>query len=654
MNIYMAAYYYWRLKIILIMALLLNLTRPIFHHIAYNGGDEHMSAHGLRGKIYIAYGILIILVFGVSLNFIINLSRLSETLNGLINANYKSIEAAQSMIDSLDQSQTSVLTYIVGNKDQGIHQFSESNRLFTESFLKAKGNITEKGESDTIDAIKQAYDKYYALFIQLQGYENSHNTDETIKYYNDVLSKQYLQVKSNCKDLLKLNENAMFNMKNKAIERTRVSIFTNLIISIIVILLGFALTAYVLSSIFKPIYQLTSFVKSIKEGNLSQRLDIDTNDEIGQLANEFNSLTKRLEQYEQINIKKLVDEKNKSVSIVSSISEPIIVTDTDYKIVLINPAAETIFDTNRSSALGRHFLEVVDNKAIFNSISKIITGDNKNDKNEDTILIRFKGRDIFYKVTVVPILVGDNVVNGSVTVLQDITRMKEIENLKSEFVSTVSHEFRTPLTSISLGVGLLLDNTLGEINDDQREIITAIRDEEVRLANLVSDLLDLSRIESGKIAINMKPASIRDIIGTTVKSLQEQAKNKGIDLGYYIDEEPPPVKADPERISTVLINLIGNALKFTPEGGKIEVFSYYRDKKVYVSVKDTGIGIPREYQEKIFEKFVQVKNNVSQGKGTGLGLAISKKIIELHGGEIWVESKDGKGSTFTFTLKPAK
>lgn len=611
-----------------------------------------MTGHSLKRKMLTVYTILILLMFGVSLMFVYSLSNISKTINEIMQANYKSIRAAQDMMEALDESRGAILTYIINDEDAGLKQFIESNQNFTSAFVIEKSNITEKGEADIVERIKTSYADFYNDFANLQNYKKNYNSEKAIMYYNTTVVKQYNDAKDNCKTLIELNQKAMFLGKNKASDIIKSSISMNLMISFIILVSGFALIAYVLSGIFKPIRELTNHAAAIKEGNLYHKIDIKTSDEIGQLALEFNNMTKRLQIYDQMNIKKLIDEKNKSTAIVNSISDPVIVTDSDFKIILINPAVEDLFTITHESAINKHFLEVIDNKQIFNSISQIIKNTEKNiSRVEDIISINVNDKERYYKVTAAPIFDKDKVVINIVAVLQDITHMKEVENLKSEFVSTVSHEFRTPLTSISLGVGLLLDGTLGEISSGQKEIITAIRDEEVRLANLVSDLLDLSRIEAGKISVNMKPVQIEDIIEGTVKMMLDMAKNKNISLCYYNYDKLPGVLADADKIKEVLVNLIGNSIKFTPDGGKVEVYSNFRDDKIFISVKDNGIGIPREYHEKIFEKFVQVKKDINDGSGTGLGLAIVKKIVEIHGGEIWVESEEGKGSTFTFTLK---
>lgn len=613
-----------------------------------------MKFHSIKTKMLSVYAILIVFTVGTSLSFIISLISLEKNINWFMQANYKSIIAGQDMTEALDESQAAILEYILGDEPASIQQFMVSNNSFTQAFLVANGNITEKGESETVGKLNSSYQEYYKSFFELQGYKKSHNTGETLDYYNSNIMNKYSLVKENCKLLVTINESAMLRSKSRTTANANMAVYINTAVSFAAMLLSLAIAYYVLSNIFKPINQLTNSVRSIREGNLCNDIQVNSDDEIGELAHEFNSLTKRLQEYDRMNIKKLVDEKNKSVSIVNSISDPIIVTDVDHRIILLNPACELVFDITQDDALGKHFLEAIENKSIYSIMNDAAKDSSKYDGNPtDIITLNVKDKDMYYRVTAAPIYGKDNDVIGTVAVLQDITHLKEVENLKSEFVSTVSHEFRTPLTSISLGVGLLLDGTLGEINEGQREIITAIMDEETRLANLVNDLLDLSRIESGKIAINMKLCKIENIIGDTVGALMEQAKNKGINLGYYFDEELPPVKADSDKIRIVLTNLIGNALKFTPQNGKIEVFAYLRGRFVYVSVKDNGIGIPREYHERIFERFVQVKKDINDGVGSGLGLAIAKKIVELHGGDIWVESKEGDGSTFTFTLKTA-
>jgi signal transduction histidine kinase len=232
--------------------------------------------------------------------------------------------------------------------------------------------------------------------------------------------------------------------------------------------------------------------------------------------------------------------------------------------------------------------------------------------------------------------------------------LRRVDQVKSEFVSIASHELRTPLTAIKNSVQLILQGKTGEVNENQRKFLAMADRNITRLTNILNDLLSLSRIESGKIGIKFEELDVSIPIEFTVSSLQAQAQGKSIQLKMEVPEQLPPVYGDREKIEQVLTNLVGNAIKFTPEGGNITVSARVFEKDGYlvaVSVKDSGIGIPEDQLTKVFEKFHQVENSLQRSvSGTGLGLAITKGLIEAHQGTIWAESELGKGSTFTFTL----
>jgi signal transduction histidine kinase len=201
-----------------------------------------------------------------------------------------------------------------------------------------------------------------------------------------------------------------------------------------------------------------------------------------------------------------------------------------------------------------------------------------------------------------------------------------------------------------IGTSLISNQNIGSLNEKQNQIINTIKEDGERLSDLINDLLQLSKIQSNKSIFEMKPNSIEDIILTSVKTFLDQAQNKGVDLSYTIENDLPEVNVDFEKMTWVINNLISNALKHTGFGDKISIKASINKNKMLISVKDTGIGIPQEYQEKIFDKFVQVSEYDSETSGSGLGLAIAKEIVEAHDGEIWCESNLGSGSTFIFTL----
>ncbi len=230
-------------------------------------------------------------------------------------------------------------------------------------------------------------------------------------------------------------------------------------------------------------------------------------------------------------------------------------------------------------------------------------------------------------------------------------KLKEIDKLKSDFLSFMSHELRTPLTSIKEGSTLLLEGIGGDITDKQKRLLTIIRSETDRLIDIVNSLLDLSKMEAGMMTYNYGYADISQLINRAVTELEPISESKNIKLETEIEDRLPRVKVDSERILQVLRNLMGNAIKFTPNGGKVKILARMINNEIEVSISDTGIGIEKENLKTIFDKFQQASIKSQRSfKGTGLGLAIVKHIIDAHGGKIWVESEPGKGSTFTFVL----
>ena len=328
----------------------------------------------------------------------------------------------------------------------------------------------------------------------------------------------------------------------------------------------------------------------------------------------------------------------------------------ENKIILLNKATERILNIREIDTLDKHFLEVINMKEVFKIIERVQDKPDSDESKKFTEISIREDKDIkYYRINVTPIK-GESKKNiGVVTLLQDITKLKEIDNMKSDFISKVSHEFRTPLTSITMATGLMLDEIPGKINKKQKELLNAMSEDSKRLVNLVSELLDLSKIESGIVKMDIQPQDIYKIVKSSVKQFELQLKSMKINLKIEKRKNLPSVMADFNKIVWVMTNLIGNAIKYVPTDGSglIEIKFKKTPVKLSISVSDNGKGISESYQKIIFNKFVQVKD-VRQRSGVGLGLSISKEILNAHGGDIWVKSELNKGSTFYFTLKIAK
>lgn len=347
-------------------------------------------------------------------------------------------------------------------------------------------------------------------------------------------------------------------------------------------------------------------------------------------------------------------EATKSQSILEGVADGVMVTDAGGKVILVNAAAERILELPREEALGRMTNEMLG-----------LYGDQAQDwmetasrwsKQPETYTIgeylaaQLDVGDRIVSVHLAPVLMGDEFL-GTVSVFRDVTAEVETERTKSEFVSTVSHEMRTPMTSIKGYVELLLMGTVGTLTDDQHNFLTIIKNNVDRLTELANDLLDLSRIESGRVELSTRVMCVEEAISQVITAIEARAKSKGLILQQDVPPDLPGVIADPARVAQILTNLVGNACQYTPTGGEIVVSARAHQEEVNISVSDTGIGIAPEDQNKIFDRFFRADDPlVHEESGTGLGLAIVKSLVEMHSGRIWVESELRKGSTFTFTL----
>ncbi|MFT9494627.1 HAMP domain-containing sensor histidine kinase [Anaerosolibacter sp.] len=609
---------------------------------------------GIKFKILGVYILLLVVLATSSIWSVTTFNRLSNSIENIMQSNYNSIVAAQNMIVAIERQDSAELAHMFSSDEVATQIFRENEIEFLKWLSRAEDNITEPGEKENLQQIHELYMRYIDEFSILVDLQKNQGAGEARTYYYNEVLPLFENTKDACRNLQNLNQEGMLKRKDNAHGVSTNASYSTIIVSSITILIGLFFAVYLTNKIVNPIYNLIDKIKKIADGDYSQQLDIVGKDEIAELAKEFNVMTRKLQSFDLLNFKKLMEEKQKAEAIVESISDGIIVTNEEHKLLLVNRAAETALNIREKDVLHKHFLEVIKREDIFQIINKVKDRSNvDNYKKYTDITIDGESKKKHYRMNVTPIRTkeGDNI--GFVTLLQDITKLKEVDQIKSDFVSTVSHEFRTPLTSISMGVGLLLDNIPGPVNNDQRELLEAIREDGDRLKNLVSDLLDLSRIESGKIQMDIGSYDLKDIIDNAVKPFNIQTKDKKTEIQVHVRDGLAKVKADFNKISWVLTNLIGNALRYTPiDGtGRIEIEAKETANKMLICVSDNGRGIPEDYQQKIFEKFIQVKNeNGETSGGTGLGLAISKEIVNAHGGEIWVESQLGEGSSFYFTL----
>lgn len=603
----------------------------------------------LKGKIALVYICLVLMIAVVGFTSVVSLHALSKSINGLMVNNYKSINAVNNMLESIDGQNMGILNYLNNNEQDGINLFYKNSDEFYKYYNIEYNNITEAGEREYVTKINNDYVKYLRFFSEIQEIRNKQGTYKAFEFYNGQVITLYGALKDELKGLSLLNEKAMFNRKDNVTNDTVETMYIILILSSVAAVGGYFASRFFINRLLKPIYMLTETIKAVKEGDLQQEILIMSSDEIGLLTHEFNNMTKRLQHFEYSTKGKLLAEKNKSLAIVKSISDPLIVLDTNYKIILLNNACEKVFHIKEKDVLNKHFLDGIRNGELYEYISSVYQG--VYEKTEEKIInLTTNEKDYYFNIISTAIEDKDLNMNGIVVLFQNVTKLKQLEKVKTDFMATISHELKTPLTSIMMGLSLIANKKIGDLNEKQKGILCTIREDGEKLSSLVNELLQLSKIESDKAIFSMESCSVIGIVENCIKSFYEQAVAKEVNLYYEASEGLPKVLADSDKISWTLNNLVSNSLKYINAGDEVFINVFTKDNKVFISVKDTGEGIPPEYQEKIFDKFVQVKGHDLEMRGSGLGLAIAKEIVEAHGGQIWCDSKIDVGSTFTFTL----
>lgn len=611
-----------------------------------NQGDTLFKT--LKGKMSFSYLCLVALIAILGITSVLEFYRLSNSIDDLLTDNYKSINAAQNMLESIERQNSAVLLYLNESETMGVDIFAVNSEEFLKWYNVESGNITEKNEKEYVTKLSSKYENYLESFAFLQAIKTNNGIDDANKYFYSTITPLFADIKNDLKTLISINENAMFMSKAATTQNAKVTMYMILGLSFFASVGSYIVSVYLTNRFLRPIYQLTNTMKLVKEGNLNKQAEVISKDEIGELTSEFNKMTARLLQFEQSTKGKLLTERNRTLSIVKSISEPLIVLDKENRVFLMNKSSEDFFGVKESESVGNYFLDSVNSVELISLIKNVY---DSNEENFHQIIELLRdNKQFYYNVVITRLYDNEKKDIGKIILFQDITQLKQVEKLKNDFIGTISHELKTPLTSIMMGISLATDEKLGGLNEKQKDVLAAMKEDADRLNLLVSNLLQLTKIESNKALLKMETCSIENIIIESCNRVFERLQQKGIQLYIEIDDNLPMVKADPERMNWVFNNILNNASKFTGHGGYILVNAFGADQKLYVKIKDTGIGIPEGYQDSIFDRFTQVKSDNDNTEGTGLGLAIAKEIIEAHGGKIWCESKLGEGSTFTFTL----
>ncbi|MBP7055276.1 MAG: PAS domain S-box protein [Candidatus Omnitrophica bacterium] len=459
--------------------------------------------------------------------------------------------------------------------------------------------------------------------------------------YSPTLKIDMLYVALAIKDEGKIDGILRLALPLEIVQKTLFAIRKTVAIGLIfAVALAFLLGSIVAANTIRPINRMIQISRRFAEGDFTRRIIQSPEDEIGELAETLNKMAQDIED----KIKEIQTQHQKLTAIFNSMVEGVIVLDRNAHIVSVNHTIEKIFNITKKDVQGKPFLEAVRNNDIADVVTSVL---GKGQGRSAELELVYPVRRIF-EVSATPIFDNNNV-TGSLVVIHDITQIRRLETMRSDFIANVSHELKTPLTSIKGFIETLLEGAMDD-KENNRNFLAIIQDHAERLDTLVSDLLSLSHLESKEISLEKEAVNLNRLVERVALGFESQLRGKAIEIKNELEGELF-VKADKHRLEQVFTNLIDNGIKFNKNKGSIKIYCHDSKDKVKIFVEDSGIGIPAKDIPRIFERFYRVdKARSRELGGTGLGLSIVKHIVELHGGSVGVESVENSGSKFWLTL----
>ena len=588
----------------------------------------------MKIKTKISLGLLfllavILVVGGMSIYY---LKEISDDAKNIIKANYESIEYMQGITKALDSLQSDSISLVRLRKN-----------------LKAQeSNVTEYGEMEET--------------IRLGNLVNELKTNRS-----DSLARE---IRLSIHKITDLNLKAIIRKNATAEDTAEQATLYVIVIVTICFLVSFSFILNFPGYIANPIAQLTASITAIADRNYEERLQFNRSDEFEELAQAFNSMAEKMDEYEHSNLANLLFEKKRIETIINRMNDPVIGLDEKRHIIFANTEAIELLNKKEVELVGHYAPDVaVTNDLLRRLIQDIAIptlGSNgpivtspagSPEKQDKPIKIFAHGKESYFTREIIPISIthtGEKkpVPVGTVILLKNITPFKELDLAKTNFIATISHELKTPIASLQMGAKLLQDARVGPLNDEQLRIIQTIEDETQRLMKITGELLDMAQVETGNIKLNLKTVPANDLIEQACEAVKFQAEQRHIHLHVDMPDKPSFVQADKDKTTWVLINFLTNAIRHSAENGAVSVRYQTERERVTFSVKDSGMGIEPKHLEKIFDRFYRVPGSDPK-KGTGLGLSICKEFIEAQRGMVSVRSEIGKGSEFSFTLLQA-
>lgn len=572
----------------------------------------------IKTKLTLGVGLLFLMILLLSLvssRYLFELR--SDTENVLVD-NYRTLEYAKTMLISLEETTDSSL------------------KRFDLTLKDQENNITEIGELDLTQRLRGNFNQY-----------SENYPDETLQF----------KIRQDIFEIMEMNMRAIKRKSQQAQQTANTAVFWILLTGGSCFTIAFFLLIRLPSTIADPIRKMTESIQQIKAKNYSERVDFQDSEEFSQLAESFNSMAEKLEEYNNSSLAKIMKEKKRVEALIDKMHDPVIGLDENMRILFANEEAKKIMSVSNEELMDRDAREL----ALKNDLLRELIKDLGQGKNlvgpAKPMKIFADGKEGYFEkeiqsLTVTP--TGDTIpeIIGFVILLRNVTEYKELDSAKTNFIATVSHEFKTPISSIKMSLQLLENEEIGKLNEEQKNLIASLGDDANRLLKITGELLNVTQVESGNIQITPQSIDLREVIHYAVNATKTQAEQKQISIEIQCPDSLSDVHADMEKTAWVITNLISNAIRYSYEDSTIELIVTEEESQIIFAIKDSGQGIAPQYRGKIFDRYFRVPG--TKKEGTGLGLAISKEFMEAQGGQISVESELGVGSIFYLFLKKGK
>ena len=617
----------------------------------------------MRIKAQIVSGFLFILLLtcvlaGVTIYYLSNLGTAS---NRILEDNYRSIKATEGMVVSLsktDQILSKICLGVNYNDSTLLAILNNEQEVLANQLATGRNNLEGEEEDSLFAQIEATYADYQK---NIQLFEGTEDRDRVGLYFS-VLQRLNEVMREKCVHLASINH-AQLSQEDAIAQnlyfRSKLYVFCIVILVLVIVIWALFQVPH---EIVKPITDITEKIKRIAQGQYQQAIDVDSRSELGDMARAFNSMSIKLQEFEKLNIEEVQTQKSRMESIIRSMGDGLIILDEQERIILVNDSSTQILNFDEEQLVGKKLTGLEENSLVIRELSNSLRHDTAHlddrskvmkEERHNFLKVKREGKISFYTKEIVKVY-SDEVQKrfiGYIIILKDITSFKESNDAKSKFIAVVSHELKTPLSALNMSLMLLRDTRFGSLSSEQDKIAASMKQEVHRLVNMVTELLDLSKVESGKINLEKKQVSPAILVEYAVAPVLAKFEEKNIRIVKHIDDDMLDIRVDPEKVSWVLINFMTNAIRYSPENGKVILEAHQYDDRIEFSVYDFGPGISKENAQRVFDKFVQLPTNGSKNKhGLGLGLAISKEVVEAHGGTIAVESEVGRGSKFYFSI----